>query len=85
MAVLKPRIYVACLASLHEGSEYGAWIEVEGDAWQLWTRVRDMLLTSPAANADAFAVQDFEGFGAVNIAPTTGLDVIAELARQQTP
>ena len=81
---LKPRIYVACLAAQLEGAAHGAWISVDGDAWQLWEGVRDMLLASPAANADAFAIQDYEGFGAASISAFAGLDAVAMLAASQS-
>lgn len=82
METLKPRIYVACLAAQHEGRIHGAWIDVEGDAWSLWERVRDMLLNSPAANADAFAISDCQGFGTAHIRPFTGLDVVVAMPQR---
>lgn len=80
---VKPRIYVVCLAAQFSGQAHGAWLEVGESPWQLWEGVRDMLLESPATNSDAFAIQDYEGFGATYIAPFTGLDVVAALAVRQ--
>ncbi len=77
---LKPRVYVTCLAAHYQGSTHGIWIEVEGDAWHLWGRVRDMLMVSPSANADGFSVDAYEDFGSAKLARDTGLDVVANLA-----
>ena len=74
------RIYVACLASYNNGHLHGAWIDVVPDAWAIWTSIQAMLAASPIADAEEYAIHDYEGFGGVRIAETTGIETLTALA-----
>lgn len=76
----KPRIYVACLAAYNSGILHGAWIDAAQEAWALYDDVKAMLTSSPIADAEEWAIRDYEGFGATRIEEYTGLDTVAELA-----
>lgn len=76
-----PRIYVACLAAYNNGILHGAWIDAAQEAWSIWDEVRDMLLASPIADAEEWAIHDFENFGGVRIEEYTSFETVAELAQ----
>jgi antirestriction protein len=76
----KPRIYVACLAAYNNGILHGAWIDAAQEAWSLYDDVKDMLAASPVADAEEWAIHDYEGFGGVRLEEYTGLDAVAALA-----
>jgi antirestriction protein len=76
----KPRIYVACLAAYNSGILHGTWIDAAQETWTLWDEVSDMLIASPIAGAEEWAIHDHEGFGGVPISTYAGLDTIAALA-----
>lgn len=75
-----PRIYVACLAAYNNGILHGAWIDAARETWALWDDVRDMLLASPVAGAEEWAIHDYEGFGGVRLEEYSGLERVSELA-----
>jgi antirestriction protein len=76
----QPHIYVACLAAYNNGILHGAWIEAAREPWALWEDVRDMLQASPVADAEEWAIHDYEGFDGVTIAEYASLDRVANLA-----
>lgn len=76
----QPRIYVACLAAYNNGRLHGVWIDAARDAWELWGDIRAMLLASPEAGAEEYAIHDCEGFGGVRIAESEGIDRVAAIA-----
>ena len=78
--IAQPRIYVACLAAYNNGILHGAWIDAAQEAWALYDGVRDMLAASPMAEAEEWAIHDYEGFGGVRLEEYTGLEHVAELA-----
>ncbi len=76
----QPHIYVVCLAAYNAGQLHGAWVNAAQEPWALYDDVRDMLLASPIAGAEEWAIHDYEGFGGVRIEEYTGLDRVSELA-----
>ncbi|WCT74293.1 antirestriction protein ArdA [Sphingomonas naphthae] len=76
----QPRIYVACLAAYNNGILHGAWIEADRGAWQLWGDTQAMLAASPIADAEEWAIHDFEGFGRNRIHESDSFERIAGLA-----
>jgi len=58
-----PRIYVACLAAYNAGRLHGRWIDAAQDAADIQAEVRKMLAASPQADAEEWAIHDYEGFG----------------------
>lgn len=77
---LKPRIYVACLAAYNSGHLHGAWISVEDDANAVREQIYTMLVTSPVAGAEEYAIHDYEDFGGVTISEYAGIDRLVEIA-----
>jgi antirestriction protein len=75
-----PRIYVACLASYNDGVLYGRWIESGQTADAIRQEIDDMLSGSPEANAEEWAIHDYEGFGTLKLDETEDIEKIAELA-----
>ncbi len=57
-----PRIYVACLAAYNNGKLHGAWIDATQEPDAILEAVQTMLNASPEANAEAWAIHDYEGF-----------------------
>lgn len=76
----KPRIYVACLAAYNSGHLHGAWIDADQDAWSIYDDVKAMLRASPIADAEEWAVHDYEGFEGIRIEEYDGFERVAELA-----
>src|SRR3546814_2841719 len=75
-----PRIYVACLAAYNNGYLHGSWIDAEQDAWAIYDDVKAMLAASPIAEAEEWAIHDYEGFGNVRISEYAGFAYVSELA-----
>ncbi|PTS76544.1 antirestriction protein ArdA [Sphingomonas sp. HMWF008] len=75
-----PSIYVACLAAYNNGILHGAWIDANQDAWAIYDDVRAMLGKSPIADAEEWAIHDYEGFEGAQISEHAGLDRVAEIA-----
>lgn len=76
----KPRIYVACLAAYNNGHLHGEWIDADQDPWQIYDCVLAMLRRSPVADAEEYAIHDYEGFGRLRLSEHTGIEQVAQLA-----
>lgn len=76
----EPRIYVACLAAYNNGQLHGAWIDADQDAWAIYDDVKTMLRASPVADAEEWAIHDYEGFEGVRIEEYDGFEHVAEMA-----
>lgn len=76
----QPCIYVACLAAYNHGYLHGAWIDAAQEPWALYDDVRAMLMASPIAQAEEWAIHDYEGFGQLRIGEHTGLERVSALA-----
>lgn len=72
------RIYAACLASYNAGRLHGAWIDVSSDAEDMQADIAAMLATSPAPDAEEWAIHDYDGFPDMGEYP--GLDAVAAMA-----
>ena len=75
-----PRVYVACLASYNNGCLFGRWIEVGEDEASLRSEVAAMLLASPEAEADEWAIFDFDGFRGIEIREYESFSHVVALA-----
>jgi len=75
-----PRIFVACLAAYNSGILHGAWMDVTEDAWAIWDGIAAMLAKSPIAEAEEWAIHDYEGFAGIRIREYEGIERVAELA-----
>jgi len=76
----EPKIYVACLAAYNNGRLHGAWIDADQDAWAIYEDAQKMLAGSPVADAEEWAIHDFEGFNGIRIEEYDGFERVAELA-----
>ena len=76
----QPRIYVACLSAYNSGHLHGAWIDVGTDEWAIWDGIQAMLKASPIAEAEEWAIHDYEGFEGVRIEENTGIDTLVQIA-----
>ncbi|MCD1624338.1 antirestriction protein ArdA [Citromicrobium bathyomarinum] len=74
------RIYVACLAAYNNGRLHGRWIDAQQEAWEIYGEIRAMLDASPIADAEEWAIHDYEGFEGVAIAEYEGMERVSELA-----
>lgn len=74
------RIYVACLAAYNNGILHGRWIDAERDADDIRADIRAMLVASPIADAEEWAIHDHEGFEGADVPEYMGIDEVAELA-----
>ncbi|KPM25635.1 antirestriction protein [Citromicrobium sp. RCC1885] len=74
------QIYVACLAAYNNGILHGRWIDAQQDAWAVYDDIRAMLDASPIADAEEWAIHDYEGFEGVAIAEYEGIERVSELA-----
>ena len=76
----KPRIYVACLAAYNSGYLHGEWIDADQDPWQIYEAISAMLRCSPVADAEEYAIHDYEGFGRLRLGEYAGIEEVAKLA-----
>jgi len=76
----KPRIYIACLAAYNRGVLHGAWIDADQEPAEIWTDIWRMLDRSPAADAEEYAIHDYEGFERLEVDEYDGIDRISRLA-----
>jgi antirestriction protein len=76
----EPKIYVACLAAYNNGHLHGVWIDAHQDAWTIYDGIAAMLRTSPMADAEEWAIHDYEGFEGVRLSKYAGIDRVAEIA-----
>lgn len=77
---LQPRIYVACLAAYNSGYLHGAWIDAAQEPWSIYDDVKAMLAASPIADAEEWAIHDYEGFGSVRIEEYSSFERVSALA-----
>lgn len=72
------KIYVACLAAYNSGILHGHWIEASSDVDELQEAVDKVLQSSPAPDAEEYAIHDYNDFP--NLGEYPGLERIAEVA-----
>src|SRR5450631_1848955 len=77
----RPRIYVASLSDYNAGILHGRWIDADQEPDELHEAVNDMLIKSPTAGAEEYAIHDFEGFGHYHVEEYDSLDWISSVAR----
>lgn len=78
--ILKPMIYVACLASYNAGMLHGKWIPAAQDSDSLQGEVQQLLKDSPELHAEEWAIHDYEGFGKICIGEYEPLAEVSRLA-----
>ena len=73
----EPSIYVACLSAYNNGHLHGAWIVPSADADELQEQINKILKSSPMADAEEWAIHDYDGFP--NLGEYPGLDKIIQV------
>lgn len=73
------KIYVACLAAYNSGRLHGAWIDATSDTEAMQEAVDAMLAASPVADAEEWAIHDYDGFP--NLGEYPGLEAVADMAQ----
>lgn len=74
------RIYVACLAAYNTGNLHGHWIDAVQDGADIETAIQEVLAKSPEANAEEWAIHDYEGFAGISLNEHESLETVAALA-----
>ena len=74
------RIYVACLAAYNSGILHGEWIDIEDNIDDTWAQINAMLKASPIAEAEEWAIHDFEGFESIRLSEWESIERVHEFA-----
>jgi len=74
------KIYVACLAAYNNGHLHGRWINANQEPYDIWDEVSAMLMASPIADAEEWAIHDYDGFEGASISEYEGFDEISKKA-----
>lgn len=74
------RIYVACLASYNNGILHGRWIDATQGEDHIWDGIKAMLKSSPEADAEEYAIHDYDGFEGAYVSEHSGIAEVAALA-----
>lgn len=73
-------IYVASLSDYNAGRLHGKWIEIHGDADDVYDRIEAVLKTSSQESAEEYAIHDFEGFGGIELRETESVEDLVFIA-----
>lgn len=76
-----PRIYVADLAAYNNGIIHGAWIDLLQDPASIQDEIKTIIEQSPVANAEEYAIHDYENFGGYRVREFDSIDELCEMAR----
>ena len=74
------KVYVACLAAYNNGILHGCWIDANQEAEAIQDAIKDMLASSPIANAEEWAIHDYEGFCGLRLSEYESIEKVAEMA-----
>lgn len=77
---MRPRIYVACLASYNAGRLHGRWIDADQDAEVIREEISEMLAGSDEPFAEEWAIHDHEGFGGYRLSEHESIEEVARIA-----
>lgn len=80
-----PRIYVADLAAYNNGIIHGAWIDLPQDQAIIQYEIKKIIEQSPVANAEEYAIHDYENFGGYRVREFESIDELCEIARCKPP
>lgn len=79
-ASTRPYIYVASLSDYNAGRLHGVWIDANQSAEEITAEVEAMLKESPSADAEEWAIHDYEGFGPIRLSEWESFDRVVALA-----
>ena len=77
---VSPSIYVSCLAAYNSGVLHGRWVDLTNGEDATATDIREMLATSPVADAEEYAIHDFEGFGSYKVSEWSDVATLVAIA-----
>ena len=75
-----PRILVRCLAAYNSGRLHGVMIDASQGEDHIWEKVRAMLAASPEADAEEWAIHDYEGFEGARLSEYASFETVCALA-----
>ena len=76
----EPKIYIACLASYNNGILYGKWIDANQDTSVLEEEISEVLAGSPIADAEEWAIHDYDDFDDLRLSEYENLETISQIA-----
>ncbi|QIR36843.1 antirestriction protein ArdA [Tolypothrix sp. PCC 7910] len=76
----KPKIYIACLAAYNAGYLHGEWVDATLDVEEIQGEINEMLASSPIANAEEWAIHDYDDFGNVSLGEYPSLSRVVDTA-----
>ena len=76
---LKPRIYVACLASYNIGILCGEWIDADQSKDEILTEIQKILKSSSIDGAEEFAIHDYDDFWEAELGEYPGIETVAKV------
>jgi len=76
-----PKVWIASLSDYNAGHLHGAWVEADQEPDDIWAGVNEVLRTSRIAQAEEWAVFDYEGFGALKLSEYESVERISRLGR----
>lgn len=74
------KIYVADLAAYNNAILRGVWIEATDAPSDINDQIQAMLSESPFANAESYAIHDFEGFEGYDLGEHEGVENVYNIA-----
>lgn len=75
-----PSIYIACLAAYNSGYLHGTWMDAAQNEEAIRAEIAAMLARSPIADAEEYAIHDFEGFKSLRISEYEGIASVVRKA-----
>jgi antirestriction protein len=76
-----PTIYVASLADYNNGVLHGAWIDAAREPEDIQADINDILDSSRQADAEEWAIHDFEQFGRWRVDEYDSIEQVSRIAR----
>ena len=76
----EPKIYIACLASYNNGILYGKWIDANQSSEELEIEIQEILAESPMADAEEWAIHDYDDFDDLRLSEYESLETISQVA-----
>jgi antirestriction protein len=74
------KIYVADLAAYNAGHLHGIWIDATLEVSDIQNQINEMLAASPVADAEEYAIHDYEGFDGYSLGEYAGIEAAHEIA-----
>lgn len=75
-----PFIYVACLRAYNHGQLHGCWIDATLDVDDIQAEIQAMLVNSPIAGSEDYAIHDTDNFEGLHISEYESLKAVHEYA-----